>query len=103
MLNQGANAVNLKTMQFTLAGVDNSANQYTGIWQSSGPAVSSLAWTSGPSTCINNVLPCVSAAAATAFTKANFGAGVSLWCDRRGACALAAAPLYRTPRLPPAR
>ena len=75
--NAAPTAIYLQTAQFTLAPVDNSANQYTGTWANGGPTVAN--WNSGPSTCINNASPCVANAAATAFTNANFGSGVTLW------------------------
>ena len=78
MSNSAAYPVLMQQMQFPLAAVDNSANQYTGTWAiSGGPTVTG--WTSGPSTCINNVVPCVANAAASAFTNANFGPQVTLY------------------------
>ena len=78
MYNQGQNSINLASITFNLAAVDNSANQYTGTWAAGGPVLNG--WNSGPSTCINNAQPCVANAQATAFTQQNFGPGVTLWC-----------------------
>ena len=77
MSNSAAYLVLMQQMQFPLARAvaDNSVNQFTRgtAWAlSGGPTVTG--WTSGPSTCINNVVPCVANAAASAFTtNANFG------------------------------
>ena len=95
MKNNATYPVLMQQIEFTIAAVDNSANQFTGIWSTGGgPSVPN--WSSGPSTCINSLTPsaaCVANAAATAFTNANFGPQVTLYwlitgCTDAGSSAL---------------